>query len=80
MAKRCILPPDDIADWHAVLVSPDLGANTRSSVIIDWIEEEISGRWYMSTNLLQVNGYDYLLKEFRFQTEEDRMWFAMRWS
>jgi len=80
MAKRCILPPDDIADWHAVLVSPDLGASTRSSVIIDWIEEEISGRWYMSTNLLQVNGYDYLLKEFRFQTEEDRMWFAMRWS
>ena len=80
MAKRCTLPPDDIADWHEVLVSPDLDKNTRSSVMVDWIEEEIVGRWYMRTNFIQVNGYDYLLKAFSFQNEEDRMWFAMRWS
>lgn len=80
MAKRCILPPDDIADWYQVLVSPDLDKSNKSAVIIHWIEEEITGRWYMHTNLIQVNGYDYLLKTFLFQNEEDRMWFTMRWA
>lgn len=80
MAKRCTIPPDDIADWYNVSVAADLDRNSRSPTIVAWIEAEIAGRWYMRSNFVSVNGYDYLLKVFSFQNEEDRMWFAMRWA
>lgn len=74
MAKRVKIPPDEIASWNSIQV----GERTRneSEEICKWIDAEMAGQYYMRTTTdWPRNNYEYC-----FESENDALWFKLRWS
>lgn len=74
MAKRVILPPDNITNWNAVKIASS--SRQDLSVVLDWVDNEMSGQYYVRT----VSGWPRNHHEFCFESADDTMWFRMRWG
>lgn len=74
MAKRVKIPPDEIASWNSITV----GKRTRqeSESICKWIDAEMSGQYYMRT----ATDWPHNYYEYCFESENDALWFRLRWS
>lgn len=63
--KHCMLPPDNIADWHRV---PFATHRHWPDIEFDgWLKNETAGRYY------KTHSHIY------FENEDDAVMYALRW-
>lgn len=74
MAKRVVLPPDNIAEWNVVKIT--LSSRRDLTTVLDWVNDEMLGQYYVRT----VSDWPQNHNEFCFESADDIMWFRMRWG